>query len=57
MWYLAKALQLVGIVVVLNAVVAGIFWAATMNQELQLVLLGGVVFTFGYLLEPNRTKS
>lgn len=50
-WYLAKALQLVGLVVMLDAVVAGIFWAATMGQELRLAVIGVILFTIGYLVE------
>jgi hypothetical protein len=54
MWYFAKALQLIGLVIVLNAVIAGIFWAASMGQELRLSILGTLLFACGYLLERRK---
>lgn len=50
-WYLSKALQLLGLVVMLDAVTAGIFRAAGMGQELRLSLVGVILFTIGYLLD------
>ena len=56
LWYVGRGLQILGMIVILNAVVGGIAWAATMNQELYLTLLGGILFTAGYAL-VEKTKG
>ena len=48
-FYLGKALQAVGLVVTGVAVYRGIFYGATMEEEIQLTLSGLGAFLLGWL--------
>ncbi|MCW8132569.1 MAG: hypothetical protein KIS92_19630 [Planctomycetota bacterium] len=60
-YYLGKALELIGMVVTLMALMAGLGLTpsgrASMGHEFMLLAAGGLVFTVGWYLERGRSKG
>lgn len=61
LYYLGKALELIGMVVTLMALMAGLGLTpsgrASMGHEFMLLATGGLVFTIGWYLERGRSKG